>query len=110
MVGLDVRVSDATAGDALSTREHPRHDLPGGGTTPDRVRERAPGTLGDLRGSLCGPRHPPRLSLPGLWRPGARVRTGFERGPGSGAIRNLAGDDGRAAGCGGEPDPTQQSG
>ena len=46
MVGFDVRIPDAAAGDAIPAREHPRHHLSGGGPTPDRIRQRSPDSRG----------------------------------------------------------------
>ena len=48
LVGLDVRVSDAGAGDALSRAQLARPDLPPGGAAPDPVRRRAQGAMGCL--------------------------------------------------------------
>ena len=103
VVGIDVRVPDAGAGDACARRQPPRPDVPPRRPSPDPVRLRTRRPVGHLGIGVQRPRPRPHLSVLELRRSRARPRARPQRRPRRGTLCHGAGrDDGRIRG-GAEP-------
>src|SRR5208337_2078398 len=102
VVGLDVRVPDAVAGDARAGGQPARADQSAGGAPPDKVRRRAWNTVGRLGVRVQRARPRVHLSILELRRAGTRAQAWAERECCNRTLRDGAGRNGRSAGSGAE--------